>query len=381
MHILTISEVYPSKNSPQYGIFIKQQMDELKGFGHKIDVLMPTRGNSNTAVVETAFDGIRVFSVGYRVNRYELFLKQIAHSVYQQLKSLIVQNKYELLAVHITGDAILKIIVDIGNELGIAVVAHYHGLNVWKEYVSSHRIREAFYAKRRTIMLKKTQAIIGVSNKVSNIVQKRIKDVPVYTVYNGVETQLFYSQVKKENYFTIVGVGNLIPIKGFSFLIEAFAKIYEKNKNSRLKIIGDGVERALLEDQVNNKKLSDVVTFFGKIPYEEVANEMRNSQLFILPSYYEAIGCVYLEAMACGIPTIGVKGMGVDEIIIDGENGLLVEQKNVDSIVKQIERVINDKELAEKLSKNGRETALKYTWKNSAKELDKVYEQVVNTGR
>ena len=381
MRILTISEVYPSAEKPQYGVFIKQQMDELKHLGYEVDVLMPLRSSCNGNLSENVFEGTKVYSVEYRVIRYELFLKQAAQKVYTQLKTLIKANKYDLLAVHITGDTILKIIADIGRELGVAVVAHYHGLNVWKEHVNKHRIREALYANRRANILKKVQAIVGVSNKVCDIVRERIKEVPVETIYNGVETTLFYPQDKKDEVFTIVGVGNLIPIKGFRFLIEAFANLYSENKNIRLKILGEGVERRALEELAKAKGVSEATTFFGKVPYEKVAEEMRSSHLFVLPSYYEALGCVYLEAMACGIPTIGVKGMGIDEIIVDGENGLIVEQQDGDSICKKIKTAIENKELAKKLGGNARETALKYTWATSAMELQKVYCSIIKGDR
>ena len=307
MHILTISEVYPSKDKPQYGVFIKQQIDELKKIGHCIDILMPIRSNKNGEIIETFWDDTKIYTVEYRVNRYELFLMQTAKAVYLQLKELIKRNQYDILAVHITGDAILNIIIDIGKKLGIAVVAHYHGLNVWKEYNNKHRLRESFYACRRSKILKYAQAIVGVSDKVCEIVREKISNIPVYTVYNGVETELFYPQKEKNDVFTIVGVGNLIPIKGFRYLIDAFAQIYENDKNVCLKIIGEGVERGELEEKVKTLGLTGVVTFLGKLPYEQVSEQMRTSNLFVLPSYYEALGCVYLEAMACGIPTIGVK--------------------------------------------------------------------------
>ena len=376
MRILTVSEVYPSADKPQYGVFIKQQMDELKHLGYKVDILMPIRSAHNSNISETCFEDTRVYSVGYRVIRYELFLKRAAHSVYHQLKQLIQDNRYTLLAVHITGDTILKIITDIGKELGIPVVVHYHGLNVWKEYVNKHRIRELFYACRRASILKKVQAIVGVSDKVCGIVRERIHHIPVRTVYNGVETQLFYPQMDKENVFTIVGVGNLIPIKGFRFLIEAFAHLYETDKNIRLKILGEGVERGELEALAKAKGASEAITFLGKVPYEQVASEMRCSHLFVLPSYYEALGCVYLEAMACGIPTIGVKGMGIDEIIVDGENGLLVVPQDITSLCERMQSVIRGEQFAEKLGENGRIRALQYTWKASAETLDKVYKEV-----
>ena len=297
--------------------------------------------------------------------------------MYLQLKKFIKEKKYDILAVHITSDTILKIIKDIGKELKIAVVAHYHGLNVWKEYINKHRIREAFYAWRRARILRECKAIVGVSDKVCEIVREKISNIPVYTVYNGVETELFYPQKERNDVFTIVGVGNLIPIKGFRYLIDAFAQIYERDRNIRLKIIGEGVERDELELQVKTLGLKEIVTFLGKLPYEQVAEQMRNSHLFVLPSYYEALGCVYLEAMACGIPTIGVKGMGIDEIIVDGENGLLIEAQSISSLCEKIQSVIDNEDFAKKLEKNGRETALQYTWEASAKELDKVYRSIL----
>ena len=373
MRILTISEVYPTKEKSQYGVFIKQQMDELERLGYDVDVLIPFRSKKNGIVMETEFDGKKVYSIDYPVIRYELFLKQVAHSVYVELKKLIKKNNYDLLAVHITGDTILKIIADIGKELNIPVVAHYHGLNVWKEYVNKHPSRQRFYARRRARILRQVQAIVGVSNKVSDIVRERIKNTPIYTVYNGVETELFYPQTEKEKNFIIIGVGNLISIKGFCYLIQAFAKLYENNKSIRLKIVGEGIERTQLETLAKEKGVSQATTFLGKLPYDKVALEMRTSNLFVLPSFYEALGCVYLEAMACGIPTIGVKGMGIDEIIVDGENGLLVEQKDVNSLSEKIKLVLDNEELADKLGENGRKTALEYTWKASAIVLDKVY--------
>ena len=125
----------------------------------------------------------------------------------------------------------------------------------------------------------------------------------------------------------------------------AFSKLYQTDKDIRLKIVGEGVERSSLEAQVKNLGLERVVEFLGRLPYEQVAEKMRESHVFVLPSYYEALGCVYLEAMACGIPTIGVKGMGIDEIIVDGENGLLTEQKDAESIVVQIKRLSKIKNL------------------------------------
>ena len=69
--------------------------------------------------------------------------------------------------------------------------------------------------------------------------------------------------------------------------------------------------------------------------------------------------------------------MGIDEIIVAGENGLLIEAQSVSSICEKIQSVISNEDFAKKLGENGRKTALQYTWKASATELDKVYRSIL----
>ena len=137
MRILFVSECYPSREAPQYGIFIQQQARALEVLGNTVDVLVPRRGKRNGKL-----DGQRsAMTIEYRVVRYELFPVLAAKSVYWQIESLIRDNCYDLVAVHITGDPVLKMVVRVCNHLGVAVVAHYHGLNVWEEYATRHPYR------------------------------------------------------------------------------------------------------------------------------------------------------------------------------------------------------------------------------------------------
>ena len=377
MKILTISEVYPDESKPQYGIYIKQQVDRLISLGNEIDVLLPRRTSTNSNIKQSEWEGVRVYSMDYRTIRYELFPSLIARGAYLSIKDLVRQNKYDLIAVHITSDTILKIATDVANELGIKVVAHYHGLNVWSEHVSRHKLRDKWYANRRANILRKTNAIVGVSDKVCEIVRQKVDKVPVHTVYNGVETELFYPQDCKFDNFTVIGVGNLISIKGFRYLIDAFKKLYDEDSTVRLVIVGEGVERNSLLAKISSLGLDEAVTLTGKLPYDEVSQYMRRSHVFVLPSYYEALGCVYLEAMACGVPTVGVNGMGIDEIIVDGQNGYLCNPRDVDSVYDCIKKVMTSTDFQADLGMRGRETALKFTWEASAKSLDEVYKSVV----
>lgn len=374
MRILFVSECYPAKDKPQYGIFIKQQEQALRELGHEVDVLVPALTGRDT-VATLREPG--VYDLQYRNIRYDLCPLLASPNARKSIHNLVAEQKYDLVAVHITGDGILKMVVKACNALNIPVVAHYHGLNVWEEFKTTHPHRQKLYADRRCRILQKAQGVVGVSEKVSQIARERLQNIPVRTVYNGVDTELFVQREPNGGCFKIIGVGNLIEIKGFTYLLQAFAKLHKVLPETSLEIVGDGVQMEALKAEAVSLGIADAVSFAGKIPYEQVAEKMAQSDLFVLASFYEALGCVYLEAMGCGLPTIGVHGMGIDEIIVHGENGLLVKPKDSTDLYEKIYQVATDPALAEKLSKQGKQTAGIYTWANSAKTLEKVYEEIL----
>lgn len=380
MKILVISECYPSEKQPQYSVFIKQQLDELRNLGYIVDVLVPIRSKIKERLicVKDAVEPRYVLS--YCTDRYEFFLHYNGKKICNKINALVQKERYDLIAVHITSDTVLYAALLLGNKWQIPVVQHYHGLNIWNNYVVKHPYREKWYAKRREKLLSNCASIIGVSNKVSDIVKRRIHTVPVYTVYNGVDLKLFYPEEHKKDFskrLNIITVANLIPIKGLKYLIEAFSKVYKRYPYASLKIIGEGFLEDELKEQTKYLHINRAVIFLGKQNYKDVSKYMRESDIFVLPSFYEAIGCVYLEAMGCELPIIGIKSMGIAELIQDGVNGTLVEEKNSDSIFEKIIYLAEHPDIAINIGKAGRFTAQKYTWEASAKNLNKIYQRLI----
>src|SRR5690606_1249079 len=95
-------------------------------------------------------------------------------------------------------------------------------------------------------------------------------------------------------------------------------------------IYGDGPEFKHLERIVQESGLQDKVQFKGFVPYDLVPQTMAEYDLFVLPSYKEWFGRVYIEAMACGLPIIGSRRTGMDGYITEGEQGFLVDHTNLD---------------------------------------------------
>lgn len=138
----------------------------------------------------------------------------------------------------------------------------------------------------------------------------------------------------------IVSVGRLTPLKGMKYLIKAFAKVIEKNKNEKLKlyIVGDGPEKEALLDFVYDLKIENDVIFTGSLAHEKIKQILYKSHIFVLSSVTEFDGTeegipnALMEAMATGMPVVSTKHSGIPELIIDRETGFLVEECNVSEL-------------------------------------------------
>ena len=372
MKVLVITECYPRKEKEFSGVYLKQQFDEFQNLGHQIDVCILSNGQG-TPLKKIDEPGFRYYSIGYTTNRYELFPTVKLRQYIRSLLFLAKDNQYDLISIHLVSDSALIATVKTARRLHIPVAVHFHGLNVWSNYATVHPFREKMYAIRRKRILNKTNLLVGVSDKVSDIIRKKIEKIPVATVYNGVDTLFFQPQTTIPDEFKIISVARLIPIKGLEDLIRSFSEFSWENKGVSLEIIGDGPEDKKLKETAKMCNVEKEVTFAGRLPYQIVSDKLRAGSVFVLPSYYEALGCVYLEAMACGLPAVGVKGMGIDEIIEDGVNGYTVPPHDEKALAQVMRTLYQDRALLEKMGKNARRTAERYSWANSAKELEKHY--------
>lgn len=126
-------------------------------------------------------------------------------------------------------------------------------------------------------------------------------------------------------------VGRLVAYKNIDSVIKALSKLTDIDWE--LNIVGDGGERNSLEKLAKNVHCEDKVIFWGHIPRDQVMELLSDTHVFVMVSTNEIFGLVYLEAMAASCITIASKNGGVDGIIVDGQNGFLCEQGNVDELV------------------------------------------------
>jgi glycosyltransferase involved in cell wall biosynthesis len=159
--------------------------------------------------------------------------------------------------------------------------------------------------------------------------------------------------------FELLFVGRLSEEKGVDTLLHAAAKV---ERNVKVTLIGDGPMRPELEQLATELGIEGAVNFQGYIPFgENLLNEYRQHDGFVLPSRSEGQGRVLLEAMAGGLPIIASNVGGIPEVIDDGATGILVPPDSPAALTTAIEDLISSVQLRNKLAENGRKWVSKHT--------------------
>ena len=116
----------------------------------------------------------------------------------------------------------------------------------------------------------------------------------------------------------------------------------------------------------------------GPLEHKEVADMLAKASIFAFPSYKEGMPRAVLEAMSTGKAVVASDIPGMDEIIENGINGVLVQPRDANALGDAIIALLNDKKLREELGRNARQTILKsFTWKNHLTQLEKIYDKAI----
>ena len=147
--------------------------------------------------------------------------------------------------------------------------------------------------------------------------------------------------------FTIVSLGNLVPVKGHRYLIEACLIMKRRGLAFRCLLLGDGPERPKLAKLVHRLSVDDRVTLMGACPGEQVDSILASADVCVLPSVvtksgeHEGIPSALMESMAAGVPVVATDTGSIAELVTDGA-GILVEPNSAVAIAEAVERVKGD---------------------------------------
>ena len=219
--------------------------------------------------------------------------------------------------------------------------------------------------------------LITVSKFTKKQLVKKFKFPPdrVHVVYNGVDHEIYKPNQEKFKEPTVLWVGRIKKYKNLNHLIKAFSKVKKKINNARLIIAGNGN----YENYFKTSNLNiDGVKFLGKVSEKTKILFLQRSWVLGVTSKIEGWGMNIIEAAACGTPTVGYKVGALEEAVINGKTGFLVEYGNIQALANKICELLLNKELREKLSINALKWAKNFDWDKSSKKFEKILKQTIS---
>jgi glycosyltransferase involved in cell wall biosynthesis len=194
---------------------------------------------------------------------------------------------------------------------------------------------------------------------------------------NGVELSEFEPGDPNESSGSnMLFYGRLAPRKGVQVLLRAFSGLAKARPDTTLTIVGEGPYLPRLKEETAGLGISGKVSFTGRVSGDELAERMRRCRVVVIPSLFEGFPITLLEAAAMGKPIVVSRLPGVEEVMKDDEDCVMVEPGDVDGLTDALLRLTDDAELRRRIGRGARATAEAHTWEKTAKKVIEVYEDV-----
>jgi glycosyltransferase involved in cell wall biosynthesis len=217
-------------------------------------------------------------------------------------------------------------------------------------------------------------------------VESHIEVVP-----NGVDLKRFHTAIPrsrsefgyKEKDILLVYAGRIAPEKNLEFLLQSFAGVSQVVPDLHLLILGSGQKEHEDATLPLPEKLGvqDRVRFLGMIPYEELPSYLAMCDAFVTASVTEVHPLSVIEAMATGLPVVGIDSPGVGDSVTDGETGLLAAAPDIASFTAKLTQLCLNKTLRKKMGLAAREASKQYDIKRTAKIMLKHYGRLKKDAR
>ncbi len=223
--------------------------------------------------------------------------------------------------------------------------------------------------------------LIGNVITVSQSTKARLKhfnyikeDIPVINPGLNLNTTYDFRKRQIKDIVKFLFVGTIEKRKALNTIIEALHGL--KDIDYRLSVIGNPVDNAYYKDilsTIDNYGINDKITFLKNISYQDLTEFYRESDILLFPSTAEGYGMVIAEAMINGLPVIASKIPTSEELISDGENGLLFETNNISQLQSCIKKLVEDNALLNKISENSIKKSQTFkSWEKTSLDLLKI---------
>ncbi|QGQ94367.1 glycosyltransferase family 4 protein [Paenibacillus psychroresistens] len=392
MKILFLSWAYPKSNTPYLGIWAHQQALALKDKGVEVDVV-------NIVPYAPKFAGF----ISEKIKKYAHIEKQ------ERYEGILVQHpRFFRAKPNSYLDKILsrffwfqskRIAVDLESEVDISTFSLIHAHNLFPDgaiayllhkkfnipyVITLHDVdqynscpEKGFQRKLSLRILEKAKKVLVVSKRVKNNIETHVNNNQLQLFYNTYWTYARKKERTNNHSNKIITIASLIERKGVHIILQAFKRIWDTHPDYELIIIGNGSQLLPLMKLAKELNIDKHVTFTGVLEHQEAMAWLTQATIFCLPSWDEAFGVVYAEAMSYGIPIIGCKGEGIEDLVTNQVNGMLVEAESVDELEKALKFLIEHSDKAKQIGQSGRESIKELGPDLFGDRLKQLYQEII----
>lgn len=343
LKVLFIPGWYPSERNPVTGVFVREHAKSAALYNDV--VVLYSEGIARSVrglyqIADRVEDDLRTIRVQYRKSpipktSYFIYL----WAMFGAFRELTRDGfRPDVIHAHVYSAGVPAVLL--GKRYGIPVVITEHFTGFVRRTIRGvERLKAQFAFKNAALVC-----------PVSKDLEKHIESYGIRARFcvipNAVDTSLFSlgerTPMRKgeERKKRMLLVALLDSKKGVPYLLEALAYLRKSRDDFVLDSVGSGPNRAEYKNLVNKLGLADVVHFHGLKTKPEVAGFMKQSDFFVLPSLWENLPCVLIEAMASGLPIVATEVGGIPEIINE-KVGVLVPPKDVEALAEAIDYMLD----------------------------------------
>lgn len=374
--------IFASAFYPHFGgveELVRQLAHEYRRQGHSV-IILTNRWPRDLAAYEE-HEGIPVYRLAMRVPEGNLKARANYHlthaAIVREMQDILKRHQIELMQVQcISSNGYYALLAK--RALGLPLVVTAQGeltMDAGQIYQ-----RSPFMNQVLKELLTEADFVTGCSAKTLRDVEEHASiDVGERgrAIFNGASLDDF---VGATPYITarpyILGIGRVVPQKGFDVLLRAYAAAAPPSHD--LLLAGDGPEKASLEQLAQDLGIQTQVQFFGRADRPQAVSLFLGCSFFALPSRAdEGLPVVTAEAMAAGKAIVATRVGGVPEAVLDEQTGLIVPREDVDALAEAISRVAGDADLRARLGVAGAQRAPCFSWPRIAGEYLEVYRAVL----
>ena len=334
-----------------------------------------------------AADEYSVVSVGKGAR---LSLKQSLYMLTRSPKLFSDQGKLaqlDLIHSHFGPDGIYA--MDLARSLNIPFLVTFHGWDITVDRSVPWKVKSPLYYQllwKESELKRSASKFIAVSKFIeAKLLEQGYPTEKVIQHYIGVDTERFAPSDSPTDSRYILCVGRHTEKKGIDTLLRAFARIAKKHPDVSLVQVGSGPLEQKLKRLSDRLNLGHRVNFLSACPHDQVQRLMQGAEMFALPSQTarngdsEALGIVFLEASASGKPVVSTMHGGIPEVVMDGQTGFLVPEKDDKALAEKIDTLLSNRALGMEMGRNGREfVCTHFDIRQQTAKLETIYDSILN---